>query len=326
VIRRPKKRSAYTVKIASLRVSAGERKTGWLEVARLASGSVLSLPLMVIVGVQSGPTVGLIAGVHGDEYEGLRTIWDLYHELNVASMRGSVVMVPIASPAAFQASSRTSPLDGVNLNRVFPGRAAGSVSERIASVLVEQVVARCNVLLDLHSGGAIMELLPLVMVSREDLATAGVPDLIRATGLPLVWFAPQYRGTLAQAALARGIPALTVEVGGLGRLDTSGVATMKDAVLSALRHTGVVHGSGREQRPQAEVEGEFLKADVGGFFQGAVSLGQRIASGEPYGAILDHFGTQIAQLVAPHDGVVSALRTSPPVQVGDQLILIGRVS
>lgn len=110
-------------------------------------------PLSVVRGRQDGPTLAVTAGIHGDEYEGPRAVHDLLAEIEPAALRGTLLAVPIAHLAAFVAAMRTSPIDGVNLARVFPGDPAGTVTARLADRLFHEVVADADLLVDLHSGG-----------------------------------------------------------------------------------------------------------------------------------------------------------------------------
>jgi predicted deacylase len=151
--------------------------------------------------------------------------------------------------------------------------------------------------------------------------------LCQATGLSVVWHAGSYKGTLMGAAIASGIPALTLEVGGMGRLDSTAVATMKKAVLGVLAHLGMIkrHEETASVRKQVEVKGEFMKANTGGMFVPVVSVGDQLEGGQRVGTIYDSFGDAILDIASPHPGVVCAIRTNPPTQPGDQLAFVGHV-
>jgi len=313
------------MEFASLHVASGERAVGRLNVVP-AAGHDISLPLIAVNGSRPGPVLGLIGAVHGDEYEGTAAIWDLYRSLDPKRMTGSVVGVPIANPYAFQAGSRDTPLDGVNLNRVFPGRRNGTISERIAAVIMEEIVAHCDAVLDLHSGGRILDMLPVVLrTSNPDLADR-LDALTLATGLELDWQVNWQRtGMLAEAAIARGIPALTLEVGGAGRLDAASLQEMISAVQRALRHLGISPDEPPPAGRQRRIRGDFIRASVGGFFRPSVSLGARIAADEELGVLLDDYGNVRATVKAPVTGLVSILRSTPYTQPGDQMGLVGEV-
>jgi predicted deacylase len=311
------------VEVGPLHVPSGEKAIGRLDVVA-AAGHDISLPLMVLSGRQPGPVVGLVGAIHGDEYEGTTAIWDLYRSLDPGDMHGAVVAIPIANAAAFQAGSRDNPLDGTNLNRVFPGRRTGTISERIAAVLMDEVVGRCDAVLDLHSGGRILDMLPLVLRG----VGAGLADrldaITRATGLELDWqVAWQRTGMLAEAAVARGVPALTLEVGSAGRLDDASLRLMKNAVRRVLGHLGILKETVSPLGRQAQIRGDFIKAAVGGFFRPSVSLGARVAVEQEVGAILDQYGDVRTVVKSPVAGLVAILRCTPYTQPGDQIGLVG---
>src|SRR6185437_4856586 len=121
------------------------------------------IPITTIEGAQPGPTLALIAGNHGYEYPPILALQRLLTELDPAKLRGTVLVVHVANMPSFL--GRTvyfSPVDGKNLNRVYPGRADGTVSERIAYAITREVIEPCDALLDLHCGDGNESLRPYV--------------------------------------------------------------------------------------------------------------------------------------------------------------------
>jgi predicted deacylase len=170
-----------------------------------------------------------------------------------------------------------------------------------------------------------MELLPLVLLGSSKGVEDKVAGVTRATRLGVVWEA-QYPGTLADAAVTKGVAAITVETGGQGRLDNAALGTMKGAILGVLEHMGIVkHHDGQADTPQVRVRGNFVKAEMGGFFETLVALGDDVDKAQPIGRFVDAFGTEIASIGAPHAGLVCAVRTTPPVLPGGELVLVGEV-
>ena len=110
----------------------GQKTTGWLEVATRADGGVWRLPLLYVTGQRPGPTLVVTAAVHGDEYEGVEAIPQIFQQIAPADLRGKLVMVPICNMPAYEAATRSSPIDGLNLARVFPGDVNGTITQRIA--------------------------------------------------------------------------------------------------------------------------------------------------------------------------------------------------
>lgn len=180
--------------IGPLTVAPGERAQGLIPVGTSSYGVELGIPLIVVNGTEDGPVLCVDAGVHGDEYDGQEAIRRVLAAIDPAGLRGTLVGIPCMNTPAFEAAARTSGLDYLNLNRIFPGDADGSYSLRLAATFVEQVVPAIDALVDLHTGGTFGEIAPLVILQGgyEDLAT----DLALAAGHELVWKGGKWGGTV----------------------------------------------------------------------------------------------------------------------------------
>src|SRR5262249_55661546 len=124
--------------------------------ARLPDGGEATFPLITIGGAADGKTAVLVGGIHGDEYEGPAALWRLVDEIDPQRVRGRILIIPIANLAAFAAGMRTSPVDGQNLARIFPGDPTGTLSFRLADAIF-RIVLQADVLIDCHSGGVRLE-------------------------------------------------------------------------------------------------------------------------------------------------------------------------
>src|SRR5262249_35142252 len=130
-------------------VAIGTSAVDTLDVTTLPSGGMLQLPVLIASGAAAGQTIVVLGGVHGDEYEGMAAVREVFRRLGPLAMSGTFIGVPVCNPLAFAAGSRTSLIDGQNLARVFPGRADGTISERIAHVLTTLVLPHADFLIDL---------------------------------------------------------------------------------------------------------------------------------------------------------------------------------
>jgi len=269
----------------------------------------------------------VVAGVHGDEFEGPETIMTLPELVDSTQVSGAILGIVVANGPALAGRSRVSPLDGLNMNRVFPGNPNGSVSARLAAAVFDIVSSRCQAVIDLHSGGSTLALLPMAVWEGPERDPSGTARrFATAAGLPYLWRAHTYSGTLSQAALARGIPGVTLEIGGEGRYDTESAHLMKHAVLRMLHSLGVVPAPSTPGVPSVPVEGDFLISPCGGFFIPLVKLGQRVTEGERLGIVRDQYGGARHIVTAPCDGLVCSLRTAPPLDAGEQLALVCAVN
>ena len=117
------------------------------------------VPLTVVCGTRQGGRTASVEGVaafggtHGNEYEGQVAVKQLCQELRHEDVAGTVLLLPQLSESACRAHTRSSPLDGVNMNRAFPGNPRGTLSQRIAAFVTTQIFPRVGVVLDLHAGG-----------------------------------------------------------------------------------------------------------------------------------------------------------------------------
>ena len=194
-----------------------QRRPG--ELVRVALGDTeVAVTLFVATGVRPGPTLAVLGAVHGNEYEGPVTIANLLATLDSAVLAGTLIAVPVANPPAYMAGTRTSPLDGLNLARTFPGNSVGTASERLAWLLAEEVIGVADALIDLHSGGGASDMALLVgYPALGDAASRRSRELAIAFGAPVIWEHPEVSpGRTLLGRLRSGIPCLYTEAGGGG--------------------------------------------------------------------------------------------------------------
>lgn len=187
--------------------SSPGKSFSWLPVTTLASGMELKLPVHRITGAHPGPVLGITAGIHGDEYLPLETVRQLVHQLDPAQMSGTVVAIPVVNPLAIESQTRNTPIDMLNLNRVFPGDPDGWLTELIADVVCKKFVPEIQYLVDLHAGGA-QPIVDYVYIQNDE-------QMSRAFGFAAMYRPPKpFVGTLTDVAQARDIHCVVVEMGG----------------------------------------------------------------------------------------------------------------
>lgn len=305
-------------------VERGTKRTGWMVVSRRPGGEAIGIPWMAVRGIREGPVLAVNGGVHGDEYDGSEAIRQLWSELTPERLEGTWIGVPVVNVPAYEAGNRFSPLDGLNLNRIFPGDGTPTISGMIARCYFREVVLKSNAVLDLHSGGNPLSMLPLVafsQASEESLALA------RQTGVEVLWeMPPAWSGALCVAASAAGVPTVTPEIGNDGRLDPKAVARCREVIMSVMAAMGQVdQAAPRPPCRQQVVRGSFIPASVGGLFQPVVRLGESVARGRVVATIRDMFGAVVEEIRAPTDGLVCSYRTIPPILPGEQTVLVGEI-
>lgn len=291
----------------------------------LAVNADLSLPLLIAHGAAEGPVFAVTAGVHGDEYEGVRAIFEVFDSLDTTSLRGTLLAVPVVNPPAHWACQRTSPVDGANLARVFPGRADGGLSEQIAAVIANEVIGKADFYLDLHSGGvryAMPSMAGYAAVDPRGLAAA------MAFGAPVIWGHPVIEpGRTISVAHERGIPFLYTEAWGAGRIAPGDLHMMRRGIGNLLRHLGMLPGAPDIPTPPRRLSGagntdDGLSAGADGFLMLAVALLDRVSPGQVLGRLVDVRGNTIETYLAPRSGTVALTREMPVAVKGDTLFLI----
>jgi predicted deacylase len=291
----------------------------------------IQLPLLQTAGRHPGPRVAVLGGVHGDEYEGITAAAAIWHDTDPEALLGSLTIVSVSNPPAFEAGTRTSPLDGLNLARTFPGRRDGSVTERIADALAEHVIRQSDFLIDLHSAGQhyAMPLLAGAYAAPNELGrqceAAGL-----AFGAPVYWAHPDIApGRSLSVAVEAGIANLYVECGGGGRVRPTDLAAYRTGVRRVLSHLGAL-GSGSVElasaprlrlRSTGDVD-TWLAVSQPGILVERVALLESVRGGQTLGEVVDDRGRVLERLVAPWDGVVVMARRTARVRPGDGAYLV----
>jgi predicted deacylase len=289
-----------------------------LAVAPLDDGSWLTVPVEAIVGSRPRPRLVAIAGVHGDEPDGMLALLDFAGQSDPAALRGSVVLVPVANPPAFAAHQRRSPLDGLDLNRIFPGRPDGTPSERLAYRLVNDIVTGADLVFTLHSWYATGMVVPHVEVpDGDDAVSRRSWEAAGAAGFTRIRRGDWPAGVLGLAAAARGIPVLEAEIGGQGMSTPENRSAYVEHLTRLLRHLGIMDGEATPS-PNIEVLGRGLvHAPVGGMLRLNVRLGDYVEAGSVLASITNLHGEQVAEMRAPYAGLVAAVRRFVSVNPGD---------
>ncbi|HLW46602.1 MAG TPA: succinylglutamate desuccinylase/aspartoacylase family protein [bacterium] len=285
------------------------------------------IPVLAIAGERPGPVFVAAAGVHGDEYEGPRALWEVCEALPPSSLSGVLVALPRCNPWAFAAGSRTTPvdIDGVNLARTFPGNAAGSPTERLAASLFAFVVrARPALFLDLHSGGVRYRFSPAVAYRRG----LGDPErsraAVRAFGVRNLWLGRDHPGTFNAETARRGITTVGNEMTGAGGCLEEDVAADREGVFNLLRWLGMLG-----DRPAPEIPGPFwetteVPAPSGGYADIARPVGTAVSSGSALATVRSPFGDVTGEARAPHDGAVWVTRHLRVIEAGDMIASVAR--
>jgi len=238
-----------------------------------------------------GPTVIVMAGNHGDEYEGQVIVGNLIRMLDPGMVSGQIILLPMANFPAAQAGMRTSPLDDGNLNRSFPGDPMGSPTAVLAHYIETVLFPRAQVVVDLHSGGS--SLLyeggnMLALEPRNDEEANRITGLLGAMGLPRALLHGPNPRTISSAARRQGAISIVTEIAGAGMITPRALKEAQHGVLHLLGHLGVLHGdlvpASAPNKPRfMRIDGErhYVYARCDGLFEPLVELGERVEAGQP---------------------------------------------
>jgi len=304
------------------RVAPGQTAEIRLKVAETYTAEEVAVPVTVVRGGRRGPTLFLVASVHGDELNGVGVIRDLLNEGRWEGLVGTVIAVPVANPPAFLIQDRRLP-DRRDLNRAFPGSVRGSLTARLARVLYQEVIKRSDFGIDLHTAGGERANYPQVRADLDDPRTAA---LAAAFGGPLVVHGRGPDRSLRRAAIAAGVPTIVYEAGSPRRLERPYIEVGKRGVLNVLVHLGMLPGERVPPPVSLEVrETHWIRARAGGILDLKVDLGQPLSRGQEISQNTNPFGRERSTLKAPHSGVAIGLTRLPLVHPGDAICHLARV-
>lgn len=263
-----------------------------------AWGSI-RIPIVVLKN-GTGPTVFFTGGNHGDEYEGPITLLKLVKSLEPADLSGRVIVVPTLNLPATKAGVRLSPIDGLNMNRVFPGAREGTVTAMIAHYVYTEILPLADIVVDIHAGGKTLNLVPCAVIHElEDKALMErAMSALQAFGAPvgLVLLELDKEGMLDTTVEEMGKVFVSTELGGGGTVTTQTVNIADAGVRNILCHFGLLDET--VTSPQARglpptrlmhtpTEDCFVIADESGLYEVLVDLGEEAKEGTPIGQI--HF-------------------------------------
>jgi len=314
------------------------RSVGYISITRSRDTSAWAFLRIPFISVArgEGPTVLVIGGTHGDEYEGqLAASW-LARALTPEQVTGRVLIIPILSREASVAGTRHWPT-GENMNRVFPGEEDGTTPERIAYLLSTEIFPRCDAIIDIHSGGRSMVSLPVSHMHHEEdpaLREKMVRHMVAwNTGHHFVYggVGGAAHRLLPGEAARQGKIVVTTELGGGGLASARSMRIAREGLLNVLRSLGVVAGEEvPPERPPVILDATdaqaHIQAPARGLYENAVEPGDAVEAGQTVGYLhdMDDFEQPPRPLEAHYSGIVVMTRGFPIVEPGDVVATVGR--
>lgn len=308
-----------------LRVPHSHNTAGW--------GSV-QVPITVIAN-GDGPTIVAFGGTHGDELEGPVTLMKLARELEPEQVHGRVILVPALNLPAVQAGTRLSPIDGINMNRAFPGERNGSITSIIAHYVTNVLLLLADIVMDIHSGGRSMVFYPCATLHRvpDDEQYAKMLAAAKVWGARYVFVYADVagEGLLPVQAERMGKLVVTTEMGGGGECHPGVLSIAERGVRNVMRHLGIVDGEvippGHEVTTVAANEvDDYVIAPSDGVYESFYDVGAAIEVGQPVGQVHVPGRANVAPEVvtAATAGILIGRRAIGITAQGDNVATIAR--
>jgi predicted deacylase len=303
-------------------VAPGETARVFVDVAGALGGASRTLDTLVVVtrGARSGPTLCLVAGIHGDEVNGLEIAHRIYSETKGADLAGTLVALPAVNIQGIRSGSRYLP-DRRDLNRAFPGSAKGSLAGRIAHSLYQGVIRHCGLLIDLHTGSNSRTNLPQI---RTDLSDPKALALARSFGVGVVLNGRGPKGSLRRALLDGGLPAVIYEAGEPLRFEEEVIALGVEGVRNVMFDLHMLDGKPTRSKSEVYRKTSWVRSgDAFGIFLTQRKPGDLVKKGDTLGTVTDPVSEERATLTAPRDGRVIGMAVPQLVLPGYGLFHLG---
>ncbi len=321
------------LRVGSVSVVRGTKATGAIHIQDGVDKG-LDLPISVVHGKEPGQVLALIAGTHGYEYTSILALQRLLPQLDPTKMKGSVILVHLANPETFYSRRIYTSSDGKNLNRVYPGKKDGTISERIAEAITREVIDQATHVIDMHCGDGNESLRPYSywMTGNDPVVDAQSKELNLAYGLDHIVIdhdrtkdVKDSRYT-AMTGVLRGKPSITAESGGLGRTDEASIAGHFRGALSVINHLGIMAApSVRVENPVWIAKSEVLLSPATGVWEPVIDAKDAVVQGSLVGRVKDASGQLLAEVRAPFSGVMLYVVFTPPITKGEPVGFVGRV-
>ncbi|WP_226665911.1 succinylglutamate desuccinylase/aspartoacylase family protein [Microbulbifer aggregans] len=283
-------------------------------------GVYSATPILVVNGAEPGPTLCITAAIHGDELNGIETVRRVMYNLNPETLKGAVIGVPIVNMQGFHRSSRYL-TDRRDLNRHFPGDRNGSSASRIARSFFDEVVVHCNAIVDLHTGSFYRTNLPQL---RGDLTDPKVVKLTKGFGSTVVLHSDGAKGTLRHAAVAAGIPTVTLEAGAPMVLDELSVSHSVKGIRTLLNQLGMVSKFRLWGEPEpVYYNSTWQRATNGGIIFSKVQLGEFVSKGDLLGTVTNPITNVRNEIRSQYNGRILGMAMNQVVQPGFAAYHIG---
>lgn len=301
------------------------------------------LPITVFNGIKNGKTLGITAGVHGFELSPIMAAQKLITSVDTKKLTGVVIMVQIANLESFLGRSPyISPIDGKNLGRTFPGNKEGTNTEKIANYITENIIAKADYFLDMHSGDAPEDLIQygayysatdkpeISKIGKEMAAALGFDHVVIFNTDGKNYMKKNEKSLYCTAeAFKRGIPSIDIECGHLGIMEQDAIKKNEQAVISLLEHLNFLTSKSQKnkiKKPSIIADRIYTESKFDGIFYPEKKAGENVKKGMKLGYVTNYFGEVLQTVYAEDDGLLMLIIATPAINKGESLTVIGKTS
>ncbi len=309
--------------IGGKEIKPGQQETVNFKVPDLYTHTNITMPVNVIRGKKSGPVLFICAAVHGDEINGVEIIRRVLQQPAIKRLRGTLVAIPVVNIYGFLNKTRYLP-DRRDLNRSFPGSETGSLAARIAHIFLNEIVAKCDYGIDLHTAAVHRDNLPQVRALLDDPETERIA---KSFSVPVILDTRIVEGSLREAVEKMNIPVVVYEAGEALRFDEVAIRAGVDGILSVLRELSMLPASRsrkKKKEPEVAKSSVWIRAQQSGLIRSVAALGQRVKRGEVLGIISDPSGDEDREVRTNVGGIIIGRSNIPLVNEGEALFHIAR--
>ena len=313
--------------IQELKAKAGEKNKGFITILDTET----KMPVTIINGEKEGKTMLITAGVHGCEYPCIKTAIELAREIDPKKVTGQIIIVhPVNTQGFVGRNAAIVPEDNKNILRVFPGDKNGTISEKIAYVISNELQAKADFYLDIHGGDIHEDLLPHIYypgAADEKIVEASI-KIAKCFNVPYYVKSNTTNGTYTSAAIRKSIPSLLIERGGCGLCKEEDVKAYKNDIINVLAYLNILEHEIIEKEFEAKEikEAIYLDALNDGCWTCLVKAGDNIIKGQKLGEVTDYFGNIIDTYYAEFDAVVLYNTVAFSVTKNSPLVAYGKIN
>ena len=305
--------------VGSLSLAPGKRGFTALRVGETIDGSAIMIPVFVTNGLEPGPTLYLGAAVHGQELTGIEIIRRIYGKVEPKELRGTIIACPVQNPLAVRARIKFTPLDYyADMNKAFPGKADGSLTERMAYVLNEEAISKADYVIDIHAGVRARNMSILLPEKPEAVVQKSV-DIAKAFGLKVI---VQWEGESE-------VPRITPELGESDRIEEEFVSIGVRGVMNVMKHIGMITGKPEGLPDEYIILDRWVsvRSSHGGLYFPMVKVGDKVSKGDIVARIYNIYTFEKTdEVLATENGYIVRCMVPSIVIEGERVVGIAVVN